>query len=107
MLDDVPDGAVGYVVVFVDDSVSESDDCFVASDLFGDGLVVVGESSGGFADDLELAFDCGAQQLVFFVLSEGDFGGVIDALGVGRRCRDWVLANGGIPTARPPRSPSP
>ena len=58
-MDDFPDGAVGYVVVFVDYSVSESDDRFVAGDLFCDGYVVVGESSGGFTDDFELAFDRG------------------------------------------------
>ena len=75
MLDDFPDGAVGYVVVFVDYSVSEADDCFVVSDLFGDGYVVVCESSCGFADDFELTFDGGAQQLIFFVIFEGDFGG--------------------------------
>ena len=107
VLDDIPDCAVGYVVVFVDYSASESDDCFVVGDPFRDGLIVVGESFCGFAEDFELALDCGAQKLIFFVLFEGDFSGVIDALGVGRRCRDWVLASGGIPTARPPRSPSP
>ena len=54
MLDDFPDCAVGDVVVFVDYSVSKADDGLVAGDLFGDGLVVVGESSCGFADDFEL-----------------------------------------------------
>ena len=58
-MDDFPDCAVGDVVVFVDYAVAEADDCLVAGDLFGDGLVVVGESSGGFADDFELAFDGG------------------------------------------------
>ena len=57
VLDDVPEGLVGDVVVFVGYSVSEADDGLIAGDIFSDGLVVVGESSGGFADDFELAFD--------------------------------------------------
>ena len=78
MLDDVPDGSVSYVVVFVDYSVSEADDCLVASDLSGDGWIVVGKSVGGFADDFELPLDCGAQERTFFVLFERDFSGLID-----------------------------
>ena len=62
VLDDLPDGAVGYVVAFVDYSVSEADDGLVAGDLFGDCLIVVGESSGGFTDDFELAFECGGRE---------------------------------------------
>ena len=78
VLDDVPECAVGYVDILVGYSVSEADDCLIAGDLLGDCLIVVGESSGGFADDFELAFDCGAYQLVLFSLFEGDFGDGIE-----------------------------
>ena len=69
-LDDAPNQAVVHGGVPVDQHIAEGDDARQLGNLIGDKCIDPRQPVEGFADDLELALDCGTEVFVRFVVGK-------------------------------------